>query len=122
VRRAVSDRRRNTLLELTRDERLLLLRLVCSFAWADRVVRATERAFVARLIRRLELDEDERRQVEAWLAHPPPPGSVDPALVPTQHRVRFIRSIESVIAIDGEISPLEREKLLEFAQKLRSPE
>ena len=95
---------------------------MCSFAWVDLEVRATERAFVSRLTRRLDLDEDERRQVEVWLAQPPPPESVDPALVPKEHRMRFIRAIESVIAIDGEISSIERQQLLLFAQLLRSPE
>jgi len=104
---------------LNRDERLLLLRFVCSFAWVDLEVRAAERAFVSRLTRRLDLDEDENRQVEMWLAQPPSPESVDPALVPKEHRMRFIRAIESVIAIDGEISAIERQQLLSFAQLLR---
>jgi uncharacterized tellurite resistance protein B-like protein len=120
--RSVSKRGRNTLLELNRDERMLLLRFVCSFAWVDLEVRATERAFVSQLARRLDLDEEQRRQVEAWLAKPPSPESVDPALVPRKHRMRFIRAIESVIAVDGEISPLERKQLLLFAQMLRSPD
>jgi len=101
---------------------MLLLRIVCSFAWVDLEVRASERAFVSRMTRHLDLDENERRQVETWLAKPPPPESVDPALVPREHRMRFIRAIESVIAIDKEISPFEREKLLSFATLLRSSE
>jgi hypothetical protein len=92
---------------------------VCSFAWVDLEVRATERAFVSRLVLRLQLDDEERRQVESWLTVPPPPESVDPALVPRAHRMRFVRAIESVIAVDGEASPLEREQLLSFAQLLR---
>ena len=99
---------------------MLLLRFVCSFAWVDLEVRASERAFVSRLSDRLDLGEEERRQVEGWLAKPPPPGAIDPTLVPLKHRMRFIRAIESVIAIDGEISSLEREQLLLFAQLLRS--
>jgi len=113
---------RSALLELNRHDRMLLLRFVCSFAWADLEVRPTERAFVSRLSDRLALDEDERRQVEAWLAQPPPPESVNPALVPKKHRMRFIRAIESVISIDGEISSFEKDQLLSFAQLLRSTE
>ena len=94
---------------------------MCSFAWVDLEVRAAERDFVSRLSQRLELDEGERSQVEGWLAQPPPPDSVDPALVPKQHRMRFIRAIESVIAIDGEISSIERQQLLSLAQLLRPP-
>ena len=74
-------------------------------------MRPGERAFVARLARRLELDDEEQRRVETWLAQPPPPGSVDPALVPREHRVQFIRAIESVIASDAEISSPESESL-----------
>src|SRR5262245_24254172 len=107
------------MLELSRDERLLLLRLVCSFAWADREVRPGERAFVARLSRRLGLDDAEQRRVEGWIAPPPPPESVDPGLVPQEHRMPFLRAIESVIASDAEISALEREQLLSFARRLR---
>lgn len=105
--------------ELSRDERLLLLRFVCSFAWSDLEIRPEERAFVSRLMRRLELDEQESRQVEAWLEEPPPPESVDPVLVPREHRMRFIQTIESLIAVDGEIAPAEKEQLLLFAQLLR---
>jgi len=92
---------------------------VCSFAWVDLTVRPAERAFVSRLTRRLELDDDELRQVEGWLARPPPPESVDPTLIPRAHRMRFIRAIESVIAIDSEISALEKSQLISFAQLLR---
>jgi hypothetical protein len=33
--------------------------------------------------------------------------------------VRFVRAIESVIAIDGEITALEKDWLLSFARRLR---
>ena len=56
--------------ELPRDERLLLMRFVCSFAWADQRVDPEERKLVARFVRRLELEPDEARQVDAWLATP----------------------------------------------------
>jgi hypothetical protein len=85
----------------------------------DLEVHPTERAFISRLVRRLQLDDEDRRQVESWLTAPPPPEAVDPALVPRQHRMRFVRAIESVIASDGETSPLEKEQLLSFAQLLR---
>ena len=92
---------------------------MCSFAWADDEVRPQERAFVASLVRRLKLAEDERAQVEGWLAEPPHWESVDPALVPKDHRLRFLRAVESVIASDGEIADTEREQLVVFARLLR---
>ena len=105
--------------ELTREERLLLMRFVCSFAWADLEVRPEERELVARLIRRLRLDHDERQQVLQWLESPPPPRSVDPELVPRDHRMKFLRAVESTVTVDGEVSPEERESLLLFAKLIR---
>ena len=52
---------------LSRDERLLLLRFACAFAWTDLEVTAKERAFVRRLVERLELIGDEAEEVEGWL-------------------------------------------------------
>ncbi len=98
---------------------MLLLRFVCSFAWADLEIRPEERAFVARLIRRLGLSEDERLEVEGWLTTPPALETVDPALVPREHRLLFVRAAESVIAIDGDIADSEKEQLIMFAQLLR---
>jgi tellurite resistance protein len=105
--------------ELTRDERLLLMRFVCSFAWADLEVKPEERELVARLIHRLQLDDEEKRQVLEWLESPPPPGSVDPKLVPRAHRMKFLRAVESTVAVDGEVSAEERDSLLVFAKLIR---
>jgi hypothetical protein len=98
---------------------MLLLRFVCSFAGADLEVRPEERAFISDLVRRFGLNDGEHAEVESWLAEPPPAASVDPALVPREHRVRFVRAAESVIAVDGEIAEAEREQVLVFAQLLR---
>lgn len=105
--------------ELTREERLLLMRFVCSFVWADLEVRDEERALVAQMIQRLELDAEERRQVVRWLEFPPAPHSVDPKLVPRAHRMKFLRAVESAVAVDGEVSAEERENLLLFARLIR---
>jgi uncharacterized tellurite resistance protein B-like protein len=53
--------------EMTREERLLLLRFVCSFAWADDRVREEERALVRRYLDKLRLVDGEQRQVQEWL-------------------------------------------------------
>lgn len=105
--------------ELTREERLLLMRFVCSFAWADLEVKLEERELVARLIRRLQLDDEEKQQVFQWLESPPPLSSVDPTLVPREHRIKFLRAVESTVAVDGEVSPEERDSLLVFAKLIR---
>ena len=105
--------------ELTREERLLLMRFVCSFAWADLEVKPEERNLVARLIYRLQLDDEEKREVLQWLESPPPPGSVDPKLVPRAHRMKFLRAVESTVTVDGEVSAEERDSLLVFAKLIR---
>ncbi|MCZ6715009.1 MAG: TerB family tellurite resistance protein [Deltaproteobacteria bacterium] len=104
--------------QLGRDDRLRLMKFVCSFAWADLKIRPQERAFVARMIRRLELNDEERRQVEAWLRMPPSPEGIDPTTIPLAHRKTFIESIEGIISADGEVSAEERENLSLFMQLL----
>ena len=97
--------------QLDSASRMRLMKFVCSFAWADLEVRTGERAFVAGLIRRLDLDDSERDQVRAWLEIPPPPEAVDPGLIPLAHRTLFLEEIEGVIVSDGEVSPEEHENL-----------
>ena len=97
--------------DLDARQRLLLIKFVCSFAWADLEVRAEERSFIARLVDRLELDARERRQVSRWLERPPLPDSVDPMTIPPMHRKSFLEAIQGVVAADGEISAEERESL-----------
>ena len=108
-----------SLQELTREERLLLLRFVCSFAWIDLEVKQEERDLVVRLIRRLELDDEVKQYVSKWLESPPPPDSGDPALVPRAHRMTFLRAVESTVSVDGEVTPEERDTLVVFAQLIR---
>ena len=95
--------------QLNREERLQLMRFVCSFAWADLRIQPEERAFVQRIVRRLELDAAEQAAVERWLEVPPSPESVDPTLIPPAHRKLFLEAIEGVIRSDGEITAEERE-------------
>ena len=58
--------------ELDRDERMRLMRFVCSFAWADLEVQSEEKSFVSKMIRRLDLDDDTRAACDALV----PSGSV----------------------------------------------
>lgn len=105
--------------DLSRKERMLLMRFVCSFAWADLEIKGSERALIARMMQHLDLDDSEVRQVYAWLEVPPPAESVDPELIPHEHRMRFLRAVESMVTVDGEVSPEERESLLLFAHLIR---
>jgi len=110
---------RSSLLQLTREERMLLIRFVCSFVWVDFQVRVEERAMVAGMIRRFELDAEEERQALEWLKAPPDPELVDPQSVPREHRVIFLRAVESVVSVDREVTEDERESVILFAQLLR---
>ena len=94
---------------LKKQDRMRLMRFVCSFAWADLEIQQEERAFVAKLVKQLELDDDEKQEVEAMLQRPPRPEDVDPATVPRQHREVFLDAVYAVIAADGTIAPEEHE-------------
>jgi tellurite resistance protein len=102
--------------KLGKQERMLLLEFVCAFAWADLEVRDEERQFVARLVRRMELEPDEVKTVDGWLRLPPRPEEIDPNRVPRAHRELFIDCARQLIESDGRIDPAERENLELFKQ------
>lgn len=106
--------------DLSRDDRMRLMRFVCSFAWADLEIQSEERKYVANLMTKLELNDDEQKQVKEWLAVPPKPEEVDPARVPAAHRKLFLQTIKDVIKADSHIDPEESENL-QLLQALLSP-
>ena len=97
--------------KMSREERLQLMRFVCSFAWADLEIRDKERAFVKKLVKRLGLEGDELKQVEGWLEVPPRAEDVDPQRIPREHRTIFLETAKQLIAADGHVDPEERENL-----------
>jgi uncharacterized tellurite resistance protein B-like protein len=99
---------------LSHEERLRLLRFVCSFAWADLEVTPPEREAVARLVTRMELGRDDIRQVQGWLALPPQAEDVDPTEVPPAHRLLFLDEVRRIVVADGRLTPGERELLCLF--------
>ncbi len=103
---------------LSETDRMRLMKFVCSFAWADLEVRDEERAFASRLMRRLGLAQAEMAQVEQWLIVPPRPESVDPTLIPAEHRRIFVETMEGLIEADGEVHPEETESLSVFRKLL----
>ncbi|MBI4704325.1 MAG: TerB family tellurite resistance protein [Deltaproteobacteria bacterium] len=105
--------------ELSRAERMRLMKFVCSFAWADLEVQDEERAFVAKLVDRLGLNAGERKQVRKWLEVPPRPEEVDPSRIPRQHRELFLKTVHAVVAADQMLAPDEREMLDLFEQLLQ---
>ncbi len=104
--------------KLPKEERLQLMKFVCSFAWADLEIADQERRFVHKLVKKLHLDADEAKQVERWLELPPRPEEVDPAGVPHAHRSLFLNAAREVIAADGTISEEERENFALLEQLL----
>jgi uncharacterized tellurite resistance protein B-like protein len=105
--------------QLNRDDRLQLVRFVCSFAWADLEIRDAERDFVHDLIRRLELDDEEAAAVEGWLAFPPAPEEVDPMEIPVEHRKIFLDTMLALVAADGELDEAETESFNLLSQLVR---
>lgn len=101
------------------DDRMTLLRFVCSFAWADLEIADTERTFVADLMQRLDLPDDERVQALEWLKIPPRPEDVDPTQVPREHRQLFLRVVLEMVQADGKIDAEEIESYALFEQLLR---
>lgn len=104
--------------KLSRDQRMTLMKFVCSFAWADLQVQDEERKFVAKLVRKLKLDADEKKQVEGWLELPPTPDEVDPSNIPRAHREIFLKTMREVVHADSHVDPDEKENLLLFEQLL----
>jgi tellurite resistance protein len=97
--------------DLSREERLQLMRFVCSFAWADLEVRPKERAFIKNMAKKLDLSAEEAKEVQKWLEVPPPAELVDPTRIPRAHRDLFLKTARQIIASDGEIDPEEQENL-----------
>lgn len=104
---------------LNREERLQLMRFVCSFAWADLEIRPQERDFIIKLITRLELDEEETAQVASWLQVPPRADDLDPEDIPREHRKLFLDAAKAMILSDGSVEEVEAENLIILDALLR---
>ena len=104
--------------DLNAEERLLLMRLVCAFAWVDSVLTETEKAFALRLMERLELDEQQCAQAHAWLARPMATSDLDIQKVPARHREVFLDAVMGMVEADGYFSDAELVALNEFEHAL----
>ena len=104
---------------LTKEERLQLMRFICSFAWADFEIQPEERDFVKAMSAKLDMPPDERKQVEKWLKVPPRAEDVDPTEIPRRHREFFLNSVKDVVMADGIVAPEEKENLRLFEELLR---
>jgi len=108
-----------TLNELSHEDRLRLMRFVCSFAWADLHVHEKEKKLVHKLVKKLKLSATDAKQVDEWLKLPPRPEEVDPGAVPLEHREIFLDAAREVFTADGEVHPKERAMFSLLDQLLR---
>lgn len=104
---------------LPHEDRLHLLRFVCSFAWADLEIADSEREFVTALVDRLDLDDADRELARTWLKLPPRPEDIDPTEVPREHRQLFLKVVLEMVQADGHIDADEIETYALFEQLLR---
>lgn len=105
--------------QLSHDDRLQLMRFVCSFAWADLEVSDEERAFVSDLVQRLEFDPETATRVSSWLSLPPDPEDVDPTQIPVAHRQIFLDTLLGLVGSDGVLTEAETETFNLLSQLVR---
>jgi len=103
---------------LNKEDRLSLMRFVCSFAWADFEIQDEERTLIGKLISALQMEPDEKAQVAEWLKVPPMPEEVDPTQIPRKHREVFLSTVKAVVMADGVLDPDEEENLKLFVELL----
>jgi len=104
---------------LNREDRLQLMRFVCSFAWADLEITEREREFIVKMVIRLGLDDEEQDQVVQWLEVPPRADDLDPADIPAEHRQLFLDAAKAMVLSDGNVEEVEAENLVILDQLLR---
>jgi len=99
---------------LDSEDRLRLMRFICSFAWADLEIQDEERSFVAKMSEKLGLTAEELDQVRGWLDVPPPAEELDPSSIPREHRQLFLDAARAMVVADGRVDPEEAENLALF--------
>lgn len=110
-----------TIEDLGSEDRMRLMRFVCTFAWADLEIQEAEQSFVQKLMDRLEFDDDEVEQIKGYLKTPPTPEEVDPNDVPPAHRQVFLNLCLQLVGADGVVAEAEMETL-SLLEKLLRPE
>lgn len=94
------------------EDRLRLLRFVCSFAWADLEIDTAEREYVRELAHKLELSPAEAARVEHWLEVPPPAEDIDPFDIPLDQRQAVLAAAAGMIRADGVVDRREIESFV----------
>ncbi len=107
--------------QLEREERLRLMKFVCSFAWTDLEVNQAERSLVERMLARSGMSATDCETVREWLAVPPPIEEVDPLEIPIEHRELFLNAARAMVAVDGEVREGEQDTL-DLFEELMHPD
>jgi uncharacterized tellurite resistance protein B-like protein len=90
----------------------MLMKFVCSMAWADLEVVAPEREAMRSLMQKVGLDDAEhKRLVELWLQVPPPVDDLDPHAIPLDQRELFLRECQTMVEADGVVVDEERDAM-----------
>lgn len=92
--------------KLSQEERVLLLRLLAGFAWADGHVAEEEKRFVRRVMSKLPLTADEVKDAESWLLVAPN-EPVPVSRIAPDHRRVFLETVRALMFMDGKIDPAE---------------
>jgi hypothetical protein len=109
----------NMIENCTSEEKLQIMRFICTFAWADLKVVQAERQFIMRFCDTLVLNDDERKEVESWLKHPQHPDDIDPFSLPKHLHEYVLSAAQAISIVDGEFDDKESE-LLEILQGILS--
>lgn len=102
------------LTQLTTDEKLRLLRFMCSFAWADLEIAEKERDLVLDIIGRMGLPPEDAAIAATWLDHPPSEDELDPYDIPEAHRRLFLEAVLEVVGADDVVDVMEAENFAIF--------
>ena len=98
-------------MEMSRSDKLSLMRFMCNAAWGDVEIQPEERTYILKLADKLDMDEDDVAQINGWLKSPPPIDDVDPTVIPQRLRETFLEEMEAIIAVDGVVTDDESEMI-----------
>jgi uncharacterized tellurite resistance protein B-like protein len=99
---------------LTEDERVDLMRFLCSFAWVDGEVQAQERTVLERVLGGLGLSTEARAKASAWLFAPPDMEGFDFGAITPDKRGLFIDHAFEVASAHGGLAAEEMRHLQMF--------
>ena len=73
-------------------------------------MRSKERAFIKKMVKKIDLSEEEGKEVAKWLEVPPARSSSTPP-DPRAHRELFLKTAKEIVAATARIDADERENL-----------